>query len=67
VTARAALLGIEAHRLADGAWLLRHARGADIGTVHGLDALAAAVAGFEAAQRGAAELVARVTEGARHG
>ena len=47
--ARAALLGIEARPLTDGAWLLRHARGADIGIVHGIGALTAAVAGFEAA------------------
>lgn len=56
-TARATLIGIEVHRIDGGAWLLRHARGAVIGSVHGFDALAAAVAGFEAAQRDVAELV----------
>lgn len=55
-TARAALVGIELHEI-EGGWLLRHARGAVIGSVHGFDALAAAVAGFEAAQRDVAELV----------
>ena len=53
LVARAALLGVEAHRLAGGTWLLRHARGVHLATVHGVDALGAAVAGVEAARRGA--------------
>lgn len=60
VTARAALLGIEVRRIGADTWLLRHARGADIGIVRGLAALDAAVAGFEAAQRDVAELVRRL-------
>lgn len=58
--ARAALQGLEVHRLADGSWLLRHARGASIGIVHGVDALAAAVSGFEAAQADVRDLVQRM-------
>lgn len=60
VTARAALLGIEVRPIDADTWLLRHARGADIGIVRGLAALDAAVAGFEAAQRDVAELVRRL-------
>ena len=56
-TARAALLGIEVHPVDGGVWLLRHARGASIGTVRGLAALDAAIGGFEAAQRDVRELV----------
>lgn len=48
--ARAALLGIEAHRIGPAAWMLRHAHGACIGAVYGAEALTAAVAGFEAAR-----------------
>ena len=48
--ARAALLGIEARSIGPAAWLLRHANGAHIGAVYGHEALAAAVAGFEAAR-----------------
>lgn len=48
--ARAARLGIEAHQLEGGAWLLRHALGASIGVVHGVAALDAALGGFEAVQ-----------------
>lgn len=48
---RALLAGIEVQRLEADAWLPRCAHGATIGTVHGTDALHAAVAGFEAAQR----------------
>ena len=59
-TARVALLGIEVRALDDGAWLLRHAFGADIGIVHGEHALVAAVAGFEAATRDVRELVQRM-------
>lgn len=59
-TARAALLGIEARQIAPDAWLLRHARGADVGIVRGLPALDAAVSGFEAAHRDVAELVQRM-------
>ena len=62
-TARAALLGIEARPIAPDSWLLRHARGADIGIVRGLPALVAAVAGFEAAHRDVAELVRRMKGG----
>lgn len=64
--ARAALLGIEARPIGPDVWLLRHARGADIGVVRGLPALDAAVAGFEAAHRDVAELVQRMRE-VRHG
>ena len=63
VTARAALLGIEARPIDADTWLLRHARGADIGIVCGLAALDAAVAGFEAAQRDVAELVQQMKGG----
>ncbi len=59
-TARAARLGIEARPLASDVWLLRHANGASIGTVQGLGALAAAVAGFEAAANDVRELVRRM-------
>ncbi|MBK8863534.1 MAG: hypothetical protein IPN37_05815 [Betaproteobacteria bacterium] len=58
--ARAALLGIEARRVPAGAWLLRHAHGADIGIVHGTEALEAAVRGFESARDDMAELVRRI-------
>lgn len=58
--AHAALLGIEASPLDGGAWLLRHANGAPIGTVHGLDALCAAVAGFQAAANDVRQLVQRM-------
>lgn len=58
--ARAALLGIEAHRLAGGGYLLRHARGATIGIVGGDDALAAAMSGFEAAHNDVRLLVQRM-------
>ena len=57
LAARAALLGAEVHRRAGGAWLLRHHAGAHIGVVHGADALAAAISGFEAAQADVRELV----------
>lgn len=63
-TAHAALLGIEARPLDGGAWLLRHANGGPIGTVHGLDDLVAAVAGFEAAANDVRQLVQRM-RGAR--
>ena len=56
LAARAALLGVEVHRLADGTWLLR-ARGVHIGIVRGADALGAAVAGVEAAHADVRELV----------
>jgi hypothetical protein len=58
--ARAALLGIEVHQLGGGAWLLRHASGANIGAVRGLAALDAALGGFEAAQHDVRELVQRM-------
>lgn len=55
--ARAALLGIEVLPLPGGAWHLRHARGADIGIVRGLQSLVAAVAGFEAARHDVQEMI----------
>ena len=58
--ARAALLGIEARRVPAGAWLLRHAHGADIGIVHGTEALEAAVRGFESARDDVRALVQRI-------
>lgn len=58
--ARAALLGIEARSIGPAAWLLRHAHGACIGTVHGHEALAAAVAGFEAARDDVLRLVQQI-------
>lgn len=58
--ARAALLGIEARRVAVGAWLLCHARGGEIGIVRGIAALEAAVRGFEAARDDVADLVRRI-------
>jgi len=58
--ARAALLGIEARSIGPAAWMLRHAHGACIGTVHGAEALAAAVAGFEAARDDVLALVQRM-------
>ena len=63
-TARAAELGIEARPLADGAWLLRHAKGATIGKVQGVGALSAAVAGFETAANDVRQLVQRMRGGA---
>ena len=62
--ARAALLGIEVHQIDGGAWLMRHARGACIGAVRSLDALDAAIGGFEAAQHDVRELVQRMRGGA---
>lgn len=61
--ARAALLGIEARTIGPGAWLLRHAHGACIGAVYGAEALAAAVAGFEAARDDVLALVQRMAGG----
>jgi outer membrane lipoprotein SlyB len=61
--ARAALLGIEAHSIGPGAWLLRHAHGACIGAVYGHEALAAAVAAFEAARDDVLALVQRLGGG----
>jgi len=55
--ARAALLGIETRTIGPDSWLLRHAHGACIGAVYGHEALAAAVAGFEAARDDVAALV----------
>lgn len=62
--ARAALLGIEVCELAGGAWLLRTARGADIGTVRDVRTLAAAISGFEAARDDVRGLVQRKAAGA---
>jgi hypothetical protein len=62
-TARAALLGIEARPIGGGAWLLLAPTGACIGRVRGPGALAAAVAGFEAARRDMAALVASMARG----
>lgn len=61
--ARAALLGIEARSIGPAAWMLRHAHGACIGAVYGHEALAAAVAGFEAARDDVAALVQRLAGG----
>ena len=58
--ARAALLGIEARLSGTDAWMLRHAAGAHIGIVHGLPALQAAVAGFEAARDDMRVLISRM-------
>lgn len=59
LVARAALLGIEVHGIGAEQWLLRHARGACIGTVNGCQALDAAIAGFEAAVSQVRALVQR--------
>lgn len=59
LVARAALLGIEVHGIGAEQWLLRHARGACIGTVSGCQALDAAIAGFEAAVSQVRALVQR--------
>lgn len=59
IIARATQLGIAVQPLADG-WLLRQAGGASIGVVHGVDALAAVVGGFELAVADARELVNRL-------
>lgn len=64
-SARAALIGIEVRRIADNVWMLRSAAGATIGTVQGLDALQAAVAGFEAVQDHLRELLQQVGGAAR--
>ena len=61
--AKAACLGIECHLIGVDIWLLRHARGADIGVVHGLGALVAAVGGFEAATNDVRQLVQRMRGG----
>lgn len=58
--ARATLLGIECRAIGPSAWLLRHAHGACIGAVHGAEALAAAVAGFEHARDDVLELIQRL-------
>ena len=58
--ARAALLGIEVHGIGAGAWLMRHARGAEIGAVRGTAALEAAVRGFESARDDVRALVQRL-------
>ena len=63
--AKAACLGIECHLIGVATWLLRHARGADIGVVHGLGALVAAVGGFEAATNDVRQLVQRMRGGRR--
>lgn len=60
---RAALLGIEARSIGPAAWMLRHAHGACIGAVYGHEALAAAVAGFEAARDDVLALVQRMAGG----
>ena len=61
--AKAACHGIECHLIGVDTWLLRHARGADIGVVHGLGALVAAVGGFEAATNDVRQLVQRMRGG----
>lgn len=55
--------GLTRHRIGPAAWMLRHAHGACIGTVYGHEALAAAVAGFEAARNDVLAIV-RSMEGA---
>ena len=61
--AKAACLGIECHLIGVDTWLLRHAHGADIGVVHGLGALVAAVGGFETATNDVRQLVQRMRGG----
>ena len=61
--AKAACLGIECHLIGVDTWLLRHAHGADIGVVHGLGALVAAVGGFEATTNDVRQLVQRMRGG----
>ena len=61
--AKAACTGIECHLIGVDTWLLRHAHGADIGMVHGLGALVAAVGGFEAATDDVRQLVQRMHGG----
>lgn len=63
---RAALLGIEVHERG-GAWLVRHAHGADIGVVRGVGALAAIVLGLERAVADTRRLVRRLQISARGG
>lgn len=58
--ARAVLLGIECCAVGPNAWLLHHAHGACIGAVHGAEALAAAVEGFEHARDDVIELIQRL-------
>ena len=62
----AAFLGIECHAVGPDIWMLRHARGGDIGVVHGVSALVAAVGGFEAANNDVRRLVQRM-RGGNHG
>ena len=64
--AKAACLGIECHLICVDTWLLRHAHGADIGVLHGVSALVAAVGGFEAANNDVRYLVQRM-RGGNHG
>lgn len=64
-SALAALIGMEVRRTADNAWMLRSAAGATIGTVQGLGALQAAVAGFEAVQDHLRDLLQQVGGAAR--
>jgi hypothetical protein len=59
LAARAAALGIELRALGSDAWLLRHARGGDIGAVRGHGPLLAAIAAFEAPSRDVLSLIAQ--------
>lgn len=58
--ATAACLGIECHAVGRDRWLLRHARGTDIGVVQGPGALIAAVGGFVSATDDVRALVQRL-------
>lgn len=58
--ATAACLGIECHAVGPDIWVLRHARGGDIGMVQGAGALVAAVGGFMAATEDVRALVQRM-------
>lgn len=57
--ARAALCGVEVYELPGGSWLLRSAKGADIGVVQGPDALLGAVRGLELTPATTVERTAR--------
>lgn len=62
--ARLALLGIEARHTCADAWALVASTGATIGNVRGVEALAAAADGFEAAQADALCALHQVGAGA---
>ena len=58
--ATAACLGIECRAVGPDIWVLRHARGGDIGMVQGTGALVAAVGGFMGATEDVSALVQRM-------